>query len=377
LSPITVYAWNPPRYPRVNYILDILRQHYHLVTIELRSIPNRIAWKKVRKARHLLLLFYFIENWVKTKPNVLIVFSPVNFAILGVILGKIFKIPIIFDLYYSWVESNIDIGVWSRGSIKAKAGAFIEKLALRSSNLVFVDTSESREYYSHTYNIEKTKIIPIYGVVDLKKFDPAINGKEIKTRYGLGKAFVIMYHGTFHYVHGIRYIIKAIPLVIKETSNVKFLFVGYGPAYNECKFLAKSLGVLGNYAIFTGSVAHDLLPDYLAASDLWLGLFSSSEKAQRTARFGMFEAMAMKKPIVTAKTREVERIIIDGYNGFLVKPENEQNIADIIIKLSIDEESRRKVGENARKYVEEQYNLTVLHKILESCIEKMVNCNLS
>jgi len=240
---------------------------------------------------------------------------------------------------------------------------------LRSAKFVLVDTHTNKKYYSEVYEIPDFKIRSIYGVVDLNRFNPQVNGETVRVKYNLGDSPVIMYHGTFQHVHGVDRIIRLIPLVVEEIPKVKFLFIGMGPTYHECRRLVKKLDLEGIVA-FTGRVEHDTLPKYLACCDVWLGMFTLGEKAQRTARFGMFEAMAMAKPVVTAKTWETEYVLTDGVDGFLVDSEDPEKIAGIIVRIVNDHKLLAEVGQRARKRVETSFSLREMKKILTNCLRE-------
>ncbi len=363
----TVLLWNPPDYPRVAYIRKLLRHRHR--TFEVCFRDEKTILNKMRKIRQLLLARDLLRLWVIRRPHVMIVFSPVPCSILGVILGRLLGVPIVYDLYYSWVESQIDAGIWSEGGVRTKLGRLVEGFLLRSAEIVLVDTNSSKEYFCRLYQIPNPKIHPIYGVVDSKIFSPEVNGDVIRAEHNLQGKKVVMYHGSFQHVHGVDRIIRLIPAILERVPDVTFLLVGTGPTYQECKDLAGRMG-LNRVVVFTGRVEHDSLPKYLACCDIWLGMFTSGEKAQRTARFGMFEAMAAGKPVITAKTREAESILTNGVDGFLVSPENEEEIMNTIWNLASDSKLRRIVGEKARRRIETSFSLKKMEKVLQLCLKR-------
>ena len=363
----TVLLWNLPKYSRAVYIRDLLQHDRRVVVVEFHG-EQRIL-QRIRKLRQLFLVKDLLKLRVLYRPNTMVVFSPVPSSILGVILGRLLGIPIVFDLYYSWVESQLDAGIWSEKGVRTQLGRFLEGALLRSAKFILVDTHANKEYFSKVYRIPDRRIRSIYGVVDLDKFNPRAEGKAVRTKYHLGSCPVIMYHGSFQHVHGVDRVIRLIPLVVEKAPNAKFLLVGMGPTYYECRRLVKKLN-LEEAIVFTGRVKHNVLPEYLACCDVWLGMFSLGEKAQRTARFGMFEAMALGKPVVTAKTREAENVLTDGVDGFLVNPEDLEEIAEIVVRLVKNRKLQVDVGGEARKCIETSFSLREMEKTLLSCLEE-------
>jgi glycosyltransferase involved in cell wall biosynthesis len=76
----------------------------------------------------------------------------------------------------------------------------------------------------------------------------------------------------------------------------------------------------------------------------------------------LLEAMAMKMPVISTTIAAIPEIVDDGENGLLVPPNNENALADAAIKLIQDYNSRKTLGENARKKIEERFDI---HKNLQ------------
>jgi glycosyltransferase involved in cell wall biosynthesis len=74
------------------------------------------------------------------------------------------------------------------------------------------------------------------------------------------------------------------------------------------------------------------------------------------------EAMAAGKPVVASRGGGLEGIVEDGSTGFLVEPGNAVELASKIETLLGDPILRRKMGSNARKKVEKNYDWDVIMK---------------
>jgi N,N'-diacetylbacillosaminyl-diphospho-undecaprenol alpha-1,3-N-acetylgalactosaminyltransferase len=69
------------------------------------------------------------------------------------------------------------------------------------------------------------------------------------------------------------------------------------------------------------------------------------------------EAMAMSLPCILTDVGGCSEIIKDGYNGYLVRPEDPHAIADKLLYLSKNNNLLKQMGENARKTVLEKFDL--------------------
>ena len=65
----------------------------------------------------------------------------------------------------------------------------------------------------------------------------------------------------------------------------------------------------------------------------------------------------MKKPAVVTNLSGLREVVKDGETGFVVEKQNSKAIAEKLILLASSTELRRKMGEAARRRVEENFGL--------------------
>jgi len=71
--------------------------------------------------------------------------------------------------------------------------------------------------------------------------------------------------------------------------------------------------------------------------------------------------MAMAKPIITTDAPGCRETVVDGVNGFMVKPKNVSSLAEAmerIIRLST--EKRKKMGMKGRRLVLEKFDEKII-----------------
>jgi glycosyltransferase involved in cell wall biosynthesis len=117
----------------------------------------------------------------------------------------------------------------------------------------------------------------------------------------------------------------------------------------ELEMLSRRLGVERNVK-FAGFVEENLKPFYYRAADVFV-----LPSVMKTEVFPLvfLEASASGLPIVVSDLDTFKCIIEDGYNGIVTKRGDENNLADAIIYLLENEEVREKMGENAKKKVDD------------------------
>lgn len=152
---------------------------------------------------------------------------------------------------------------------------------------------------------------------------------------------------------GVDYLIKSFSLLEKEMGNVFLIVAGDGPYLNECKDLAKKLGVKNIH--YTGLVDSVYKKVYLyRACDVFV--LPSIYFCGRYEAWGLVinEAMAFGKPIVTtdAVGAAFDMVKVD-YNGYVVENKNIKELYEALLKILSNPELARIMGENSRKMFEE------------------------
>jgi glycosyltransferase involved in cell wall biosynthesis len=72
------------------------------------------------------------------------------------------------------------------------------------------------------------------------------------------------------------------------------------------------------------------------------------------------EAMAMGLPVISTKVGGIPDIVVDGENGYLLDVDDEAALEDRLLRLKNDRSLREKLGRNARRTVEERFNLETI-----------------
>lgn len=189
------------------------------------------------------------------------------------------------------------------------------------------------------------KEIYVYPMgVDTNLFSPEKKDISLKVKYNIKNEF-LLFVGTLSERKGIKYLIQAMPLIIKEYPEAKLLVIGDGNLKNEMIALTKELKV-DNNIIFTGAIEHDKLPPYFATADLFI-LPSLSEG------FGLviIEAISCKTLAVTSNLPEINDIIIENNTGFYFENKNSTSISQKIIYILKNKEIFNTIKENGRQYV--------------------------
>jgi glycosyltransferase involved in cell wall biosynthesis len=220
---------------------------------------------------------------------------------------------------------------------------------------------------------EDIEILP--DGIDTERFNPNINGNEIREKYDLNDYFMIFSSGRMVERKGFRYLIEALPHVLEGFSNTKLIIGGDGPERENLENLVATLGLREN-VIFPGFIPHEDFPKYMKACDVFIlpAIIDSIGDTEGSATI-MLETMACGTPVVGTKVGGIPYAIKNGMGGFLVEQKNAKQLANKIVMLIKDEELREKMSKVGRKYVEEKFSWTEIAEKYKNIFEMLdVGC---
>ena len=191
-------------------------------------------------------------------------------------------------------------------------------------------------------DMRKTTVLPM-GV------DEAFFKRGLQAKQSLSKRnYVILSNRNLQPIYNISQLIKAIPIVLEEDSNVRFWIAGEGSEKEDLRNRVDELGVSSSVQ-FLGRIPHEKMPDLLGDADIYV----STSTTDGTS-VSLLEAMASGAfPVVTDIPANREWIT-DGKNGFLVPTGSEAFLARKIIEALRRPELRATALERNRIFVEEK-----------------------
>jgi glycosyltransferase involved in cell wall biosynthesis len=219
---------------------------------------------------------------------------------------------------------------------------FFVKHALKTADLITCDAFHMKQEMKKM-GIKENKIKIIYFGVDVKKFFPRDLDTKPENR--------VISLRSLEQIYDIKTLIKAVPIVLKEIPRAKFIIAGKGSEEKKLKKLAEDLGVLSSVE-FTGLISQDNLPNYLKDSDIYVSTsLSDAGLASSTA-----EAMSCALPVIITDFGNNKDWVKNNESGFLMSLKDYKFLAEKIIYLLRNYKEGIKLGNNARKIIEERNN---------------------
>ena len=313
---------------------------------------------------------FFIKRY-----DVIIGTSPSLFVgLAGLIISRMKKSRFVFEVRDLWPEVIPAIGIAGENSLSYKIFDKMASYLYEKCSLIVTVTESFKHEMITGRGIPSEKIQIIENAVDTDLFQPCKSKPELTDMPGLKNKFLVSYIGTIGYTHGVEVILRAARVAELRFPNLVFLLIGDGSDKMRLENISREEKLKN--VIFLGQKPREAIPIYLNASDISLVLSSKQTIFEKTIFAKVFEPMACGKPIIVGASGETRDLVVKKANaGIDFEPENSQGLIESIAKLYHEPELRRKLGENGRKYIVENYTrkqkaidyINILEKVCSNC----------
>jgi len=328
-------------------------------SIEGVEIVRSWAYSKIHKS-YVSRFFSFISFMLSSiiaglktkKADVIIACSPQIFTgISGFVLSKLRKVPFIFEVRDLWPKFAIETGVITNSVIISLA-EFLEKFIYKRADYFIIN---SPGFFSHLekFGIKKEKIFLIPNGVDTRVFKPKDKYNQARKELGLNDDFVVMYSGAHGLANSLDTIIQS-ALLLVDYHDIKFLFVGDGKEKPRLMKLMESYGLKN--VIFAGAQPKEKMPEYCNAADVCIAILKKLDSFTTTYPNKIFDYMACGRPTILAIDGVAREVIEKAKGGEFVEPDNQEQLAQKVLKFYNNPELIKQYGINARKYVEDHFD---------------------
>jgi len=255
------------------------------------------------------------------------------------------NVPLVFDPLISAYDKQ----VYERKKFAAEDSKAIkllnwEKSVFQKATMVIGDTREHCNYFHTAFGVEKSRLIDIPVGAEEKIFKPATNPSD------KSNTITVLFYGSFLGLQG--------PLTIIEAAKryhgpeVQWKLIGEGPLLGKCKAEAAGLDSVE----FIPWVPYEDLPSHIQKADIVLGIFGTSEKANRVIPNKVYQTLACGKPLVTMRSPAYPKGFTTNYDMGIhwVTPGDAKDLATAVSKLAREKEQLLDQGDKA-------YNTFIKH----------------
>lgn len=277
--------------------------------------------------------------------------SPVMMADAAIAYKKKYKVPVVMYCLDLWPESLIAGGI-KRESIIYKFFHHISKKIYRQMDKILITSRMFSQYLNSEFGIEEDKVeyLPQYAEGIFEQILP-------KEEDGM---FDFMFAGNIGAVQSVETVLKAAEILKDEP--VRFHIVGGGTDLDRLQKIGESLSNI----VFYGRRPIEEMPEFYAKADAMLVTLSADPVLSLTLPGKVQSYMAVGKPIIGAIDGETKAVIEDAQCGFCGKADDAVELAENIKKFIERDTDRIFMGQNARKYYEENFEEKLFMDKLES-----------
>ena len=264
-----------------------------------------------------------------------------SWQIKGVVAAKLVGKKVVWELNDTYVPKVIRV---------------IFSLISDMADVYIYASYRSKKYYKKLIPYNKKSCV-IQSPVDVNLFNPSLTipiDKFFKNKKFKNKIIVGIV-GNINPVKGYLTLIKSVKELTSSKKDIIFIIIGeiYKSQKRYFNFLNSYLKEKKiNNVYFVGS-RKDTRP-LLKVIDIYV-----CSSCYESSPLSVWEAMAMKKAIISTDVGDVKKFLKDNINGIIVKPNDEKALATAINKLSKNSKLRISYGRLSRQIAIKKLDLKI------------------
>jgi glycosyltransferase involved in cell wall biosynthesis len=274
-------------------------------------------------------------------------------ALIGQVLGGLFRIPVLFDFQGSLTEEMIDHKFLTRESAIYRPLRRLERHIDRSSPIIFTSSSNAQRVLTEDFTCGIDQIRPLPDCVNTREFRPAAGFDPaelaaIRQRWNIPEhARLIVYLGLLAEYQGTTHLLQVMQRMRELRGDVYLLLMGF-PGVDTYQARAAELGV-SDRVIFTGRVPYEEAPRHIA-----LGEVAVAPKLSLTESAGkLLNYMAASLPTVAYDTPVAREYL--GASGRFAERGSVDSLLHHLLSLLDNPSEARAMGERLRQRAIEQF----------------------
>jgi len=217
-------------------------------------------------------------------------------------------------------------------------------IASHASRAIVVSTPMKR--ILEELGVPSERLAVICNGVDPEQFSGKGSGDTVRERYGLADRPVLGFVGWVREWHGLAELARGMGSWTGAMGEAALLVVGDGPARPAIEKAAEQAGVADRVQV-TGPVPRAEMADHIAAFDVAL----QPAATPYASPMKVFEYLAMGKPVVACRQKNLEEILTQGRDALFFEPGDWADLARAARDLLSDEARLRRMSDAARKTI--------------------------
>lgn len=322
-----------------------------MIDIGAKHIKTCINRRGKNPFEDLKLINEYKKTVKKVNPDVILTYT-IKPNIYGAYVASLFKIPVLMNV--------TGIGTSLTNSRLKKIVIQLYKNACSKATIIFFQNESNRALFlrNKMVDINKTILLPGSGV-NISRFKP-MDIVETAT----DKTIKFLFIGRLMREKGLREYLEAAKKITLKNENIEFLILGPFEEQEYKEILANNMNSRIKYLGVSNDVRNEMKEvDCIVNPSYHEGMSNV-----------LLEGAAMGKPLIASNIPGCKEIIEDGYNGLLFEVKSVESLEDKLIQfIELDSREKRKMGQNSRKKVENEFDRNIILYEYMKAIKKIVN----
>ncbi len=309
------------RFPGVSHFPAWLQERRIVdETVSLRLIDHPAAGDYLRKLR---MAYKLVPSIRELQPDVVHYQSGGN-PWVPLAMPWLRQFPLVATIH----DVTHHTGDWPPKTTLAPTNFLVTRMA----HQIIVHGRQQADILSRTYRTPRNKIhvvpmgsFPLYEVFS--------DGESE------GESPVILFFGRLRAYKGVEVLIRAAPLIAARVPHVRIVIAGAG----ECKAVHKAAAEHPEwFEVHNRFIRADEVPGMFRKSAVVVLPYLDATQSAVVPLAYLFG-----KPVVATKVGSIPEIVEDGKTGWLVEPGDERGLADAVVRLLLEAETRERMGRAA------------------------------
>jgi glycosyltransferase involved in cell wall biosynthesis len=333
-----------------------LKNHFELIHLDTKinhKISSFGTWTFTKVFANISIYFKMFSLLRKHKPGLVLI--PISQTTTGffkdslfILIAKLFGKKVLLQLR----GSNFKTWMTNSSSLNKKYVKFV----LKKTQGMIVLGNNLKYLFADYYTDDKIFVVPNGGNYTIPERNYS---DEIK----------ILYLSNLLASKGVEDVFKSIE-ILNQTTQTKFSIDLIGEWHNEReKAICLSIKEKNNLPIRIHS-SKGLIEKFKYLADADVFVFPPREPEGHP--WSIVEAMAASLPIISTNQGAIIESVISGVNGFIVKPNHPEQIAEKLKLLIEDTELRKKMGTAGRELYLANFTEEKMVEKLTTVFNKMI-----
>ncbi len=294
-----------------------------------------------------------VALFIRRTDMIIITSPPLFIGLTALLLSKLKRIPIVFEVRDLWPESAIATGVVSNRFL-ISIMFWIEETLYRHAAEIVPLTPAFKENILRRFPEFEHKLTVITNGADFDLFTAGDKNNYVREQYGWGDKKVFSYFGAHGVANDLIQVVE-VARRFADDENVLFVLIGDGMQKTMLKEQVQKLN-LSNIQ-FIDSVPKSEVVHYINASDVCMAVLKKTDTFKTVYPNKVFDYMSCKKPVLVTIDGITRELVENSGAGFYAEPGNINMFEKTVRKfIGLQDSELSEMGEQGYRFVTENFD---------------------